>query len=144
VRRSANPDRIADELHSACIHFLRRVAREDEESGLSPARLSALSVVVFAGPLSLGELAAAERVRPPTMTRIVSGLEADGLVRRAVSPSDRRVTPIRATPKGQRVLERARARRLAVIRAGLSRLGRADLAALERSARVLEEIAQEG
>ena len=138
----ANTKRVADQLHSAAIHFLRRVAREDESSGVSPARLSALSVVVYAGPLSLGELAEAEHVRPPTMSRVVAGLEEDGLVRRTVSGSDRRVTDIRATPKGVRVLERARARRLALIRSGLTSISRADLAALARAAEVMEEIAQ--
>lgn len=137
----ANAERIADQLHSAAIHFLRRVAREDEASGISNARLSALSVVVYAGPLSLGELAAAEHVQPPTMTRIVAGLEADGLVRRKTG-ADRRVTEIRVTPKGMRALERARARRLGLIRSGLSSRSRSDLAALERAAEIMEDLAQ--
>src|SRR5215208_3533416 len=98
----SNANETADRLHSAAIHFLRRVAREDETSGLSPARLSALSVVVFAGPLTLGELADAERVRPPTMTRIVAALEEDGFVRGDVDRDDRRVTLVRATAKGTR------------------------------------------
>jgi hypothetical protein len=63
---------IADRLHSAAIHLLRRLRREDATSGLSAPRLSALSVIVFGGPLTLGELANAEQVRPPTMTRLVS------------------------------------------------------------------------
>src|SRR5919204_2378557 len=97
----------ADRLHSASIHVLRRVAREDAASGLSAARLSALSVLVFAGPRTLGELAAAERVRPPTMTSIVRGLEGAGLVRREPDPDDGRVTRVRATAKGERILQRA-------------------------------------
>jgi DNA-binding MarR family transcriptional regulator len=138
----ARVDRLADELHSAAIHFLRRVAREDEATGISPARLSALSVVVYAGPLSLGELAAAERVRPPTMTQIVAGLEEDGYVRRAVGTADRRVTEVRATAKGRRALERARARRLALVRAGLAGLSTAELEALARAAAVMEGVAR--
>lgn len=137
----ANADRVADRLHSAAIHFLRRVAREDEAGGISPARLSALSVVVYGGPLSLGELAAAERVQPPTMSRIVAGLEDDGLVRRTTG-ADRRVTEIRVTPKGRRSFDRARARRLGLIRSGLAPLSRADLAALERAAEIMEDLAQ--
>lgn len=133
--------RVADQLHSAAIHFLRRVAREDEAGGISPARLSALSVVVYAGPVSLGELAAAEHVQPPTMSRIVAGLEDEGLVRRSTG-ADRRVTEVRATAKGMRVLERARARRLGLLRSGLSTLGRGDLAALERAAEIMEELAE--
>src|SRR5919197_3820914 len=102
----------ADRLHSASIHVLRRVAREDPASGLSAARLSALSVLVFGGPRTLGELAAAERVRPPTMTNIVRGLEEAGLVRREADPTDGRVARVRATARGARVLQRARRRRV--------------------------------
>jgi hypothetical protein len=81
-RESAQDDaeRTADRLHSAAIHLLRRLRREDAKSGLSAPRLSALSVLVFGGPLTLGELANAEQVRPPTMTRLVTALEADGRV----------------------------------------------------------------
>lgn len=139
----ANAERVADELHSAAIHFLRRVAREDEAGGMSPARLSALAVLVYAGPVSLGELADAERVRPPTMSRIVAGLEEDGLVRRNAG-ADRRVTEIRVTPKGTRALDRARARRLRLVRSRLAPLSRSDLAALERAAEIMEDLAQSG
>src|SRR6266480_6205271 len=96
----------ADRFHSAAIHALRHVRREDPASGLSAARLSALSVLVFGGPRTLGELAAAERVRPPTMTNIVRGLEDAGLVRREGDPSDGRVARVRATAKGERILQR--------------------------------------
>src|ERR671935_229369 len=102
----------ADRLHSAAIHALRHVRREDPATGLSAARLSALSVLVFGGPRTLGELAAAERVRPPTMTNIVRGLEEAGLVRREADPRDGRVARVRATAKGERVLQRARQRRI--------------------------------
>src|SRR5258707_14604829 len=72
----------ADRLHSAAIHLLRRLRGGDPESGVGPAQLSALSVLVFGGPRSLGELADAEQVRPPTMSRIVAGLGRGGLVGR--------------------------------------------------------------
>ena len=81
----------ADKLHSAAIHLLRRLRVRDRESGVGPAQLSALSVLVFGGPRSLGELADAEQVRPPTMSRIVSGLAAAGLVRREATEDGRRV-----------------------------------------------------
>ncbi|HET7855870.1 MAG TPA: MarR family transcriptional regulator [Gaiellaceae bacterium] len=103
----------ADRFHSAAIHALRFVAREDPASGLSAARLSALSVLVFGGAKTLGELAAAEQVRPPTMTNIVRGLDQDGLVRREADPRDGRVVRLTATAKGRRVLQRARERRIA-------------------------------
>src|SRR5919199_1876113 len=79
---------VADRLHSAAIHLLRRLRKVDEASGLSAPRLSALSVLVFAGPRTLGELAAAEQVRPPTMTRLVRALERSGLVTREHDPDD--------------------------------------------------------
>jgi DNA-binding MarR family transcriptional regulator len=142
AKRSGTTDQIADRLHSAAVHFLRRVAREDEAGGLSAARLSALSVAVLAGPLTLGELADAEGVRPPTMTRIVAALEEDGLVRREIDDGDGRVTIVRATAKGIRTLDRARARRLKLLRSGLAGLSRADTAALGRAAELLEHVAR--
>src|ERR671936_778351 len=96
----------ADRFHSAAIHALRHVRRDDPESGLSAARLSALSVLVFGGSRTLGELAMAERVRPATMSRIVQALEQEGLIRRESDPADGRVTRLQATPKGERVLWR--------------------------------------
>ncbi len=100
------PHAIADRLHSATIHLLRRLRRTDEATGLSPARLSALSVLVFAGPRTLGELASIEQVRPPTMTHLVRGLGQQGLVRRESDDDDKRVARISATRKGRRILER--------------------------------------
>src|SRR5919109_3678349 len=101
----------ADRFHSAAIHALRHVRRDDPATGLSAARLSALSVLVFGGARTLGELAAAEHVRPATMTRIVQALEEEGLVRRRRDPRDGRVTRLRATAKGERVMWRGRERR---------------------------------
>src|SRR5918912_2045475 len=103
----------ADRFHSAAIHALRHVRREDPATGLSAARLSALSVLVFGGPRTLGELAAAEQVKPPTMTRIVRALEDDGLVRREADPADGRVARLHATAEGERVLWEGRRRRVA-------------------------------
>src|SRR5882672_7098612 len=96
---------LADRLHSAAIHLLRRLRREDDASGLPAPQLSALSVIVFGGPLTLGALAAAEQVRPPTITKLVATLEAAGLVEREVDPDDRRVARVRATARGSRLLQ---------------------------------------
>ena len=92
----------ARRLHSAAIHLLRALRRTDAELGIGPARLSALSVLVFGGSRSLGELAEVEQVKPPTMSRIVAGLEEAGMVSKAVDRRDRRATCIRATAKGRR------------------------------------------
>src|SRR5256885_15545861 len=103
---------VADRLHSAAIHLLRQVRKQDVATREAPARLSALSVLVFGGPVTLGQLAAAEKVKPPTMTRIVTGLERSRLAERVDDAEDARWVRIRATPKGVRLLQKARQRRI--------------------------------
>jgi DNA-binding MarR family transcriptional regulator len=131
---------VADGLHSAAIRLLRRVRREDEATGLTGARLSALSVVVFAGPLTVGQLAAAEQVRSPTASKLVSELEGLGLVTRDTSITDRRVTEVRPTARGRWMLQAGRRRRVANLSARLASLGPDDLATLERAVEILEDI----
>ncbi len=131
---------LADQLHSAAIHLLRHLRKEDDASGLSAPRLSALSVVVFGGPITLGQLARAEQVKPPTMTRIVTGLEKDGLVRRKGDKRDRRLTKIYATSKGEKVLVAGRARRVELLARAVERLGATELAELGRGAQLLREL----
>lgn len=109
---STNAQQIADQLHSIAIHLLRKLRREEEGSGLSAPRLSALSVIVFGGPMTLGNLAAAEQVRPPTMTRIVNALEEQGLVTKERSARDGRSTLLSATPSGRMLLMKGRERRV--------------------------------
>jgi DNA-binding MarR family transcriptional regulator len=128
----------ADKLHSAAIHVLRHVAREDTASGLSAARLSALSVLVFGGPRTLGELAAAEQVRPPTMTNIVRGLEQAGLVRRQADPTDGRVARVHVTARGERVLQQARRRRVGTLAKRLAALSPAEVARVREAAELVE------
>jgi len=128
---------LADQLHSAAIHLLRHLRKEDDASGLSAPRLSALSVVVFGGPITLGQLATAEQVKPPTMTRIVTGLENDGLVRREGDERDKRLTRIHATPKGNKVLAAGRARRVELLASAVKRLGATEVAELARGAQLL-------
>ncbi len=135
---------VADRLHSAAIHLLRRLRAEDDELGISPPRLSALSVVVFAGPLQIGALAAAEGVAAPTMTRLVDGLERDGLVVRRPDPVDGRVVVVRATAKGSRVLRRGRARRVETLARGLRGLAPTELDALARGVDALERMLTSG
>jgi DNA-binding MarR family transcriptional regulator len=102
---------LAARLHSAAIHLLRRLRVSDRASGVGPAQLSALSVLVFGGPRSLGELAEAEQVRPPTMSRIVAGLERAGLVRRHTTEDKRRLR-LEATAKGTNLMQEGRKRRV--------------------------------
>lgn len=111
---------VADRLHSLAIHLLRRLRRVDAESRLSGPRLSALSVVVFGGPVTPSALAKAEQVTRPTITRIVQGLERDGYVTRVPDPLDGRVMRVAATKKGTTVMHEGRRRRVAML-AGLLR-----------------------
>ncbi len=131
---------IADRLHSAAIHLLRRVRREDTASGLPAPQLSALSVIVFRGPLPLGALAQAEQVRPPTMTRVVAALAQAGLVAREGDAADRRVAVIRATARGEAVLAEGRLRRVEALARELAGLPIADRAALSGALAVLERV----
>jgi DNA-binding MarR family transcriptional regulator len=133
---------VADALHSAAIHLLRGVRREDEASGVGPAQVSALSVLVFAGPRRLTELARIEQVRPPTMSKIVAGLEAAGLVRRRVDRKDARAVRLEATARGRRLLQAGRRRRVARLASALERRSREDLDVLARAAAILEQVAR--
>ncbi len=130
----------ATRLHSAAIRLLRMLRREDEASGLSAPRLSALSVIVFAGPLSLAELASAEQVRPPTMSRLVDGLVEAGLVTREIAPGDRRSVRIAATEEGRRLLETGRQRRVRVLIRRLDKLAQSERRALARGVEILERV----
>jgi DNA-binding MarR family transcriptional regulator len=134
----------ADRLHSAAIHLLRRVRREDESSGLGPARLSALSVIVFGGPLRVSDLARAEQVRTPTITPIVAALERAGLVTRAADSSDARAVVLRATPRGARLLAEGRSRRVRVLAAELRALSAAERKTLRQAAVLLLRLFRPG
>lgn len=130
---------MADLLHSAAIHLLRRAGEQDVLGEITAARLSALSVVVFRGPLTLTALAGAEGVRPATMTNIVSGLEAAGLVRRDRNEADGRSVLISATDEGERLLASARGRRIDAIAERIADLPPEDLELLRRAGELLEE-----
>jgi DNA-binding MarR family transcriptional regulator len=131
---------VADRLHSAAIHLLRRVRKVDEASGLSASRLSALSVLVFGGPTTIGELARVEQVSAPTMTRLVQALERDGLVAREAQEGDARAVRLRATPKGRRILEGGRERRVDEVAQLLESLSDAELRLLGEAAETVERL----
>jgi DNA-binding MarR family transcriptional regulator len=143
-RKAATPSEaaVADRIHSAAIRLLRRLRRQDDKWGLSAPRLSALSVVVFAGPITLGDLARAEQVRPPTMTRLVQALEEARLVTRAPDAEDKRVAWIKATARGRRLLLRGRKARVRALAASLKSLDRGSVEMLDRAATLLEAVAR--
>jgi len=133
-------EEIADRIHSAAIHLLRKLRREDAESGLNAPRLSALSVIVFAGPVTLGDLAGAEQVRPPTMTRIVDALAEQKLVTRNKSTSDARRTMIAATPAGRKLLMQGRELRIRALAKHIAALSDRERATLQEAAETLKRI----
>jgi DNA-binding MarR family transcriptional regulator len=143
-RTSGNSRRlaVADALHSAAIHLLRGVRREDEQTGVGPARLSALSVLVFAGPMRLTDLARIEQVKPPTMTKVVAGLESAGLVRRRADDEDARAVRLEATARGTKLLQEGRRRRVERLAAALDRLDADEVEALGHAAAILERVSE--
>jgi DNA-binding MarR family transcriptional regulator len=112
---SARSDTV-EQFHHLAIVMLRKLRNVDEANGFSGPRASALSVLVFRGPQSLGELAAAEGVRAPTMSRLVKAMQAEGLVQSRVAEHDQRAVRIAPSAKGRRLMLRAREKRLAAIR----------------------------
>lgn len=131
---------VADRLHSAAIHLLRGLRRNDAATGVGPAKLSALSVLVFGGPRSVGALARAEQVRLPTMSRLVAALERDGLATRVPDPKDRRSTIVHPTGVGRSVLRRGRERRLADLTRRLDALTAAELDVVDQATALVERL----
>jgi DNA-binding MarR family transcriptional regulator len=130
---------LADRLHSVAIHLLRRLRRTDPLTGASPAQLSALSVLM-GGPRTVGELAAAEQVQPPTMSRLIRELEQAGLVTRARDQDDGRVVWIQWTKDGEDVLTRGRELRIATLAGQIRALSAADRRALMAGLTVAERL----
>ena len=130
---------VADRLHSAAIHLLRHARRQDVLSRQGPARLSALSVLAFGGPMALGQLAEVEQVKAPTMSRIVAGLKRSGLARIETDAKDGRRIQVRVTPKGKRMLQQARQRRIQIVADTLAPLAKEELAILRKAAALIEQ-----
>ncbi len=142
-RTSQKTIAVADVLHSAAIHLLRRLRREDERAGISAAKLSALSVLIFGGPMRLTALARAEQVRPPTMTKLAAAMEREGLLRRHGDPDDARAVRLEATAKGTRILQEGRRRRIERLAAALEGRTAGDLVLLREAATLVEELSRD-
>ncbi len=136
ARRAA----LANRLNAAAIHLLRRIGRDDGADGVTGARLSALSVLVYGGSQTVGGLARLERVALPTMSRIVAALVQGGLVTRTVEGADRRAVRIAATPLGRELMERGRSRRIRRLTEELNSLTEPALRTLERAVTLLESL----
>jgi len=137
---SAHVDReLVVQLRLAVMRLARRL-RQQTEGEITASQLSALFSVSRLGPLTLGALAAVERVRPPTMTRIVGHLEAAGLLVRRPAPADRRSAEVELSPSGRELLDRSRTRKDAYLAERLATLGPAEVAVLRQAAAVLERL----
>jgi DNA-binding MarR family transcriptional regulator len=136
----ANLLELADGLHSAAIHLLRQVRVEDREEGIGPAQLSALSVLVFGGSMTLGELAAIEQVKPPTMVRIVQSLAKQRLLRTSIDREDRRKRNLSATQRGRRLMMRARQRRVEALARRIRALSHPEQQTLQGALKVLRRL----
>jgi DNA-binding MarR family transcriptional regulator len=144
AERKAEPELVAERLNAAAIHVLRSVRGADARAPIGPAALSALSVLVFAGPRTVGELARAEQVRSPTMSGVLKGLEAEGLVRRERVADDARRSVVHPTAKGRRLMERARRARIAVLAERLQALDERERATLLAATDLMERVARGG
>lgn len=141
-RNSTRREQAADRIHSAAIHLLRRLRTSDNELGLSASRLSVLSVLVFSGDKTLGELARAEQVKPPTMTKLIQALESDGLVERSPVAQDKRSICVKATAKGRRLLRKGRQLRVQGLAELMESLSEDEIATLSEASHLLERILQ--
>jgi DNA-binding MarR family transcriptional regulator len=136
----ASDTEVAARLRVA-ITRLHRKLRQHAAGGLTQSQASALTSVGQLGSPTLGELAARESVRPPSMTRIVGALEEMGYVTRLSDPEDRRVARVALTVKGDAVLRRNRSRKTAYLAAQLHRLPAEDRRALADLTVLLERLA---
>jgi DNA-binding MarR family transcriptional regulator len=121
---------------------LARLLRQQDESGLSATLTAALATIAREGPITLGELAARERVAPPSITKVVAKLEERGLVERTVDEQDRRVNRLSVSRAGRRQLEALRTRRTAWLVTRLTELAPDDLERLAAAVPVLDQLAE--
>jgi len=133
---------LAEELRLAVTRLARRL-RQHADEGMSPSQLSALSTIDRRGPMTLGDVASAERVQPPTVTAAVARLEEAGLVARTTDERDRRVSRVAVTPAGTELLRRSRRAKEAYLARRLAQLDGDDRRVLARAAELLEAILAE-
>ena len=131
---------VAERLHGAAIRLIRRLRKSDEASGLAAPKLSALSVLVFGGPHTVKELAAAEQVRAPTMSRLLVELEGAGLVQKSKDPEDRRIVRVQATTRGRNLLEAGKSRRLEVLAAQIRLLDVHERRSISTAVKLIERL----
>ena len=131
---------LASGLRVAVARLARRMRQEGAGDGATPSQLTALATLYHRGPMTPGELAATERVKPPSMTRIVAALEERGLVTREPSPDDGRVVHVVVTADGRRAYEAYQQRRDEWLHLRLADLDGEERAVLARAAELMERI----
>jgi DNA-binding MarR family transcriptional regulator len=143
VDRDTDRAELAARLRLVVTRLSRRL-RQQGETGISASQLSALSTIDRCGPMTLGDLAAAERVQPPSMTRVVANLEAARLVDRQPCQHDRRVARVSVTSEGRELLQVSRTRKNAYLARRLRTLDEGDRAKMADAIAVLEQILERG
>ena len=133
---------LASELRMAVMRLARRLRQERTEEAYTPSQLSALATLDRCGPLSPGELAAKERVQPPSMTRVAAALEAAGLATRVPHPEDGRQAVLSVTKSGAKLLAADRRRRDAWLARRLADLSPEEIETLRAAAPVIEKLTQ--
>ena len=133
---------VANALHRASIRLLRMVRAVDDQTGVSAPKLSALSVLTFGGPQNLKTLARAEQVTPATMSKLVSDLEAAGLVAKRIDRADKRGVRIEVTAKGRTLMEEGRKRRLALLNKCIAKLSREQRVLLVKASALMMSLAE--
>jgi DNA-binding MarR family transcriptional regulator len=130
---------LPSQLRLAVLRLSRRL-RQEAAGQITASQLSALSAVAHNGEVSLGELAAIERVAPPSMTRIAARMEEQGLVARLADATDRRVARLVITKEGQALLDETRTRRDLFLAGRLQQLSDEERADLARAIPILERL----
>ena len=132
---------LASELRTTVMRLARRLRAQRVDDTLTLSQLAALGTLVRHGALTPGELAAHERVQPPSMTRLIAKLEDAGLVTKKDHPTDRRQVLVEISPSGREMIEADRKRRDAWLAQRMRDLPREDLELLHRAAEVLTRLA---
>lgn len=132
---------LASELRTTVMRLARRLRNQRAETSMSLNQLAALGTLDRHGPLTPGELAAHERVQPPSMTRIIGKLEDAGFITRTDHPTDRRQVLVAVSPEGRAILRDDRRRRDAWLAQRMRELDAEDLAVLRQAAAVLDRLA---
>jgi len=131
---------LGSQLRLAVLRLSRRL-RQEAVGDITPSQLSALTAVARHGEVTLGELAAIERIAPPSMTRIAARLEEHGFVERHVDPADRRVARLAASDSGRRLLDTIRNRRDAYLASKLHGFTSEERAVIAQAVPLLERLA---